>query len=202
MSRDMKTSSADGGRKRWLAWYAPVAAANRVAAGRVGRRAVGARRQTIRGCAAGVLLAAALAAAGCGAAGNGRRLEQLDRSRLSSQLSEVRDAAGRGDRSAARQALDDFTAEVRRLRRAGALDGPTAGALLLGAQRARSQMEVELAPPVQAPPAQPAPQSQPRPPQQPKPGKQQPQKHKDQDEKEEKKGASGGDKGHKDAKKH
>jgi hypothetical protein len=151
--------------------------------------------------ATAALLAAALAATGCGSASDRRQLEPLDRSRLISQLGEVRDAAGRGEGSAARQALDDFTGEVQRLRGAGALDGPTAGALLLGAQRARSRLEVELAPPAQ--PTQPAPRPQreqaaPEPRKRPEPGA------KEQGKKEEKKekGGSGDDEGHKGGKKH
>jgi hypothetical protein len=157
----------------------------------------------MRHWATAALLAAALAATGCGSASDRRQLEPLDRSRLTSQLGEVRDAAGRGDRSAARQALDDFTGEVRRLQGAGALDGPTAGALLLGAQRARSRLEVELAPPAQTQPTQPPPRPQreqaaPEPRKRPEPGA------KGQGKKEEKKekGGSGDDEGHKGGKKH
>jgi hypothetical protein len=200
----MKTSSAGRGRKRWLAWYAPVASANRVAGGRAASpgRAVEVRSHATGHWAAAALLAAVLAATGCGSASDRRALEPLDPSRLISQLGEVRDAAGRGDRSAARQALDAFTDEVRRLQGAGALEGPTAGALLLGAQRARSRLEVELAPPAQTQPTQPAPgpqreQAAPEPRKRPEPG------GKEQGKKEEKeKNGSGDDEGHKGGKKH
>jgi hypothetical protein len=161
--------------------------------------AMGARpRLRHRGLAA-VLLIAALALAGCGS----QQLAPIDRARLSSQLSEVRDAAGRGDRSAARQALDEFVGEVRRLRRAGGLDGATAGALLLGAQRARARLEVELAPPPPPQPVSPAPQTPPgpaatEPAKKPKP---QGPKHEKKQEKKDK-GGSDHDQGHKDGKKH
>jgi outer membrane biosynthesis protein TonB len=179
-----------------------------MADGRAGHRyrTVEVRSYAIRHCLAAAVLAAALAAVGCGSASHNRRLEPLDRSRLSSQLSEVRDAAGRGDRSAARQALDDFTAEVRRLRRAGAIDEPTAGALLLGARRARARLEVELAPPVQTQPAQPAPPTpQPAPqPARPKPEKQPKPVTKEQPKKQEKEEGGSGhhEEGHKGGKKH
>ncbi|HKG17464.1 MAG TPA: hypothetical protein VKA96_07240 [Solirubrobacteraceae bacterium] len=153
-----------------------------------------------------VLLTAALAPAACGGGGS-QQLQPIDRSRLSSQLTEVRDAAGRGDRSAARQALDDFVGEVRRLRRAGTLDGPTAAALLLGAQRARDRLEVELAPPA-AQPVAPAPQpqvqpepAQPKPPKKPKPEAEPPKEQKKQQENKDE-GGSSHDHGDKGGKKH
>ena len=198
----MKTSSADGGRKRWLAWYA----ADCVPSGRPGdqRRAVGIRSHPVRHCVISALLVAAVAVTGCGPAGGDRRLEPLDRSRLTAQLAEVRDAARSGDRSAAGQALDGFAGEVRRLQRAGTLDGPTARALLLGAERARDRLEVELAPPPQTQPVEPAPepprreQTTPKPSQQPKsPAKEQTKKPEEQQE-----SGSGHDKGHKGGKEH
>lgn len=183
----MKTSSADGGRKRWPAWYAPVG-----------------RRDRVRFLIA-ALLTAALATAGCG--GGSQQLQPIDRSRLSSQLTEVRDAAGRGDRSAARQALDDFVGEVGRLQRAGALDATTAGALLLGARRARARLEVELAPPAPTQPAPttqseppPAQAKQPKPAKKPKPEAKAPKQEKKQAKKD--KGGSGHDGGSKGGKKH
>lgn len=116
------------------------------------------------------MITAVLAMSGCGPVGGQRHLTPLDQSRLTSQLDEVRDAADRGDRSAAGQALDDFTGEVRRLQRARWLDATTARTLLIGAAQARHRLEIELAPPPQPQPAQPAPIPK-REPAKPKPSK-------------------------------
>ena len=161
----------------------------------------------MRHCVTAAVLAAAIAVAGCGPAGGRRELEPLDRSRLSSQLTEVRDAAGRGDRSAAGEALDDFAGEVRRLQRAGALDGPTARALLLGAEQARDRLAVELGPPpAQTQPVEPAPEPRrkpvtPKPAGRPKPpAKEEPKEENKEDNKQDE-GGSGHDKGQKGGKK-
>src|SRR5919206_2365978 len=103
MSRDMKTSSADGGRKRWPAWYAPGGRTDRIpdrVRGHRGR-APGTRPARRHRPLIAVLVIAALALAACGG-GDSEELQPIDRARLSSQLNEVRAAAARRDRSAAR----------------------------------------------------------------------------------------------------
>jgi outer membrane biosynthesis protein TonB len=151
----------------------------------------------MRHCVAAAVVAAGVAMPGCGSAGAERGLAPLERSRLTSQLAAVRDAAGRRDRSAAKQALDDFASEVTRLARVGALDSTTARALLVGVAQARRRVAIELAPPPPPQPVQPAPaperhRAKPKPPKQEAPKEEAP--------KEEEKNGKGHGKGGKDGK--
>src|SRR4051794_15303496 len=92
-----------------------------------------------------------LAAAALGGCGGGESLSAKSADRLHAQVAAVRDAAGKGDRAGALDALDAMERRVRGLRAAGSLAAADADALRRGIGRARRRVRVEIAEPAPAP---------------------------------------------------
>jgi hypothetical protein len=97
----------------------------------------------------------ALALSGCG--GEEPTLSTGSADELHAQVSAVRDAAGKGDRDAALEALDGLAARVRELESGASLAEADADALRRGIGRAKRRVRQEVAAPAPAATATPSP---------------------------------------------
>ena len=119
-----------------------------------------------------IVVLAAVAVGGCG---GDPTLSSSSAKELKAQVDAVREAASKGDRAAALEALDGMAGQVEDLESGGSLANADADALRRGIGRAKRRVRAEIAEPTPAPTATaeptPAATATPEPPPPAKPGK-------------------------------